>query len=349
MTDHNTDDTPTLARSFLALLRRRVGAPHLEYAGSPERIPGGYDTRIFAFALRGAPPELSGPLILRLYRSDTDPSRAPAEAAIHRTVAALGYPCPPALLVGDVSDGLAGGFLVLPRVRGHVLLDESWGPGLLRMPALLARLHMALHALDPAPLRHALASAGIAPARLRTDTALDEALREVAAARLDGLRPVLDWLVANRPPETPAAVMCHGDFHPLNVLVENGAVTGVIDWANLRFGEAAYDVGATIALLSNGPVDAPFGLHRVVGLARRFLVDAYRRAYLRQSPLSLDRLLYYEALRTVVFVVEAGVHHRAAAGVIPPRSKPSAFVSPPVLARAMRRVEELTGITPRLA
>jgi hypothetical protein len=35
--------------------------------------------------------------------------------------------------------------------------------------------------------------------------------------------------------------------------------------------------------------------------------------------------------------------------VIPPRSKPSAFVSPPVLARSLRRVEELTGVTPRLA
>ena len=348
MTD-NIDDTGTIARSFLALLRRRVGAPHLEYAGSPERIPGGYDTRIFAFALRGAPPELSGPLILRLYRPDTDPSRAPAEAAIHRTVAGLGYPCPPALLVGDASDGLAGGFLVLPRVPGHVLLEESWGPGLLRMPAMLARLHAALHALDPAPLRRALASAGVATARLRTDTGLEDVAQEVAAARLDGLRPVLDWLVANRPPASPAAVMCHGDFHPLNVLVENGRVTGVIDWANLRFGEAAYDVGATIALLSHGPVDAPFGLHRVVGIARRYLVTAYRRTYLRRHPLSLDRLRYYEALRTVGFVVEAGVHHRAAAGAIPPRSKPSAFVSPPVLASALRRVRELTGVTPRLA
>src|SRR4029450_7524103 len=149
---------------------------------------------IFAFALRGAPPELSGPLILRLYRRETDASRAAAEAAIHRTVAALGYPCPPALLVGEASDGLAGGgpgaargggggpaggaalpgrlaglgylcppavvvgegsdgraggFLVLPRVPGHVLLDESWGPGVVRMPGILARLHVALHALDP--------------------------------------------------------------------------------------------------------------------------------------------------------------------------------------------------------
>jgi aminoglycoside phosphotransferase (APT) family kinase protein len=347
MTDQNTDDTG-IARGLLDLLRQRVGAPHLEYARAPERIPGGYDTRIFAFALRGAPPELSGPLILRLYRRETDASRAAAEAAIHRTVAALGYPCPPALLVGEASDGLAGGFLVLPRVPGHVLLDESWGPGVVRMPGILARLHVALHALDPAPLRHALASAGIAPARLEVGTMLDDAAREVAAARLDGMHPVLDWLATHRPPETPAAVICHGDFHPLNVLVENGSATGVIDWANLRLGEAAYDVGATLAILSNGPVDAPFGLRGAVGVARRFLVNAYRRAYLLQHPLAPDRLRYYEALRTAGFVVEAGVYHRAAAGAIPPSSKPSAFASPRVLARAMRRVQELTGVAPRL-
>src|SRR4029450_4145704 len=116
-------------------------------------------------ALRGAPPELSGPLILRLYRRETDASRAAAEAGIHRTGAALGYPCPPALLVGEASDGLAGGFLVLPRVPGHVLLDESWGPGVVRMPGILARLHVALHAHDPARRRHTSPCEGSAPAR----------------------------------------------------------------------------------------------------------------------------------------------------------------------------------------
>ena len=273
MTDQNTDDTGTIARGLLDLLRQRVGAPHLEYVRPPERIPGGYDTRIFAFALRGGPPELSGQLILRLYRHDTDPSRAPAEAAIHRTVAALGYPCPPALLVGEASDGLAGGFLVLPRVPGHILLDESWGPGVVRMPGILARLHVALHALDPAPLRRALASAGIAPARLEVGTVLDDVACEVAAARLDGMHPVLDWLATHRPPETPAAVICHGDFHPLNILADKNQPTGVIDWANAVIAEAAMDVGSAIANMSAVPLPLPWALrvaaHAIVGAALR--------------------------------------------------------------------------------
>src|SRR4029450_12468752 len=205
-------------------------------------IPGGYDTPIFAFALRGAPPGLSGPLILRLYRGETDAGGGAAGAAarraggreLHGTVAELRSPCPPALLVGEASEGLAGGFLVLPRVPGHVLLDESWGPGVVRMPGILARLHVALHALDPAPLRHALASAGIPP------------------ARLGGMHPLPDWLPTHLPPETPAAVICHGDFHPLNVLVENGSATGVIDWANLRFGGARYTIREAPPSLCSG-------------------------------------------------------------------------------------------------
>src|SRR4029450_2072910 len=136
-------------------------------------IPGGYDTPIFAFALRGAPPGLSGPLILRLYRGETDAGGGAAGAAarraggreLHGTVAELGSQCPPALLVGEASDGLAGGFLVLPRVPGHVLLDESWGPGVVRMPGILARLHVALHAHDPARRRHTSPCEGSAPAR----------------------------------------------------------------------------------------------------------------------------------------------------------------------------------------
>ena len=79
-----------------------------------------------------------------------------------------------------------------------------------------------------------------------------------------------------------------------------------------------------------------------------FLVDAYRRAYLRERPLEPDRQRYYEALRTVGFLVEVGVHHQAEAGVIAPRSKPTAFASPRVLAGATARIRALTGVEPRL-
>lgn len=343
-------DAGRIAEGLLGVLRRRAGSPAIDYAARPERVPGGYDTRIFTFALRGAPPALSGPLVLRLHRADADPARARCEAAIHRAIAGLGYPCPPPLLVGEADEGLDGAFLVMPRVPGQVMLDTLRGPRLVRMPKMLAGLHVALHGLDPEPVRRALSVAGFESDRFSVTSELDDAARDIDRARLDGLRPAFRWLVAHRPPEPPVRVVCHGDFHPLNILVERGRPTGVIDWADghLRFADPAYDVGATIALLTNAPLDVPPGLSMAAALGRRLLVDAYRRAYLREQPLEPARLRYYEALRTLGFLVEAGLHRQAAAGVIAPRSKPTAFASPRVQRGAVRRLRALTGVEPRL-
>jgi len=341
---HDVDDT-AIADRLLAILRRRAGAK-TDYAVRPARIPGGFDSRIFAFTLHGAPDGLSGPLVLRLNRSEVDPARARFEATVHRTVAMLGYPCPPVLLVGEADDGLGGAFLVMPRVPGRAMLDALWGPGLVRLPDLLARLHLRLHTLDPDPLRRALSTAGFDPTRMTVQRDLDTAASDVDRAQLHGLRPILDWLIVNRPPERAGQVICHGDFHPFNILVETGQPSGVIDWVNLRFADPAYDVGATTAILTHGPLDLPAGVRTAAALGRRILVAAYRRTYLRERRLERDRLRYYEALRTFGFVLEAGLVRQSAAGIIAPSSKPSAFASPQVLRAATRRLRVLTGVTP---
>lgn len=42
--------------------------------------------------------------------------------------------------------------------------------------------------------------------------------------------------------EAEAGVLSHCDFHPANVLVEQGVVTGVVDWSGARFAPRAFDV-----------------------------------------------------------------------------------------------------------
>jgi aminoglycoside phosphotransferase (APT) family kinase protein len=48
--------------------------------------------------------------------------------------------------------------------------------------------------------------------------------------------------IARRPPPSYVRVVCHRDFHPGNVLWENGEVTGVVDWTSACVGPAAVDV-----------------------------------------------------------------------------------------------------------
>jgi len=111
-----------------------------------------------------------------------------------------------------------------------------------------------------------------------------------------------------------ADVICHGDMHPFNLLVdETGAVT-VLDWTAALLAPRAYDVAFTSLLLAEPPVVLPKQLRpvaRTVGrrLAARF-VDNYQRAASvtidgRDLEL-LQAVVCLRALVEVAFWVEAG-------------------------------------------
>jgi aminoglycoside phosphotransferase (APT) family kinase protein len=338
-------DTTDVAEELLHNLRGRLGSDSVDYAEAPERIHGGFDTFIYGFSLRGAPQRFSGRLILRLYRPDTDPRQACFESTIQNVLAAAGYPSPPVLLVGRAGDGLGLPFVVMPRVPGRLMLDTLWGPTAIRMSTTLARAQSALHSIDPEPVRRALTRAGWPDDALAVERELRDVEREIERAMLGGLRPGTRWLASNRPRSAGDTVVCHGDLHPLNVLVDGGRISGVIDWSErrLRLGDPAYDVGATVAILSHGPVDVPDLLVGPITLGRRCFVAAYLRAYARDRPLDRERVRYYEALRCLIFLVEVGASRQAAAGVIPAILKRSAFGDDRTVRGVMRRFQAITG------
>ena len=327
-----------LAAALLGYLRATHGMAELAFAQTPARILGGFDTLIYSFALRAPPADLAGPLILRLYRDADGPQRAQGEAAVQNTAATLGYPTPRVLAVCPDRGVLGGAFQVMQRLPGRVMVDAFFGPALLRLPGVLADLHLRLHALDASGFRAQLAAPGEAPSVERD---LSQAAAAIARAQLDELHPLLDWLRANRPPPA-AAVLCHGDFHPLNVLVDGSAVCGVLDWARARLAEPAWDVGASVALFTQGPLRMPGALQGLAAALRRWLANRYVRAYTGRRPLAVATLRYYEALRCLGFLIEGGEHRRAAAGAIAPIAKPTAFGDPRTIAAIERRVAVLT-------
>src|SRR5438093_10319715 len=82
------------ARRLVEHLRAELHEPGLGYAELLTPITGGYDTRIFAFRLSGAPEPFSIPLILRVLGSQHPPARVLSERTTQNTVAGLGYPAP---------------------------------------------------------------------------------------------------------------------------------------------------------------------------------------------------------------------------------------------------------------
>lgn len=291
----------TIAGELLACVQAQTEGAGAAFAEPPTEITGGYDTAIYSFRLDGASPPWDAPLILRLFRPDhTDRPRI--ETAVQNAVADLGYPCPRVLLSGDA--GRIGGrpFVIMERVAGKRLIDYVTKPGrmTLRVTPLLAAAHTRLHERDGAALRGRMLAHGLSDGdlqRMSFDAEFVDLDQTVASLRMEALTQAMEWLRARRPsPQRP--VVCHGDFHPANVMLEADGTYHVIDWTMMRFADAEYDIGRSVILIRRAPIDRELvsGPVRVlIGLGRRVLLWRYRRLYRGIRPVDEQRLRYYEA------------------------------------------------------
>jgi aminoglycoside phosphotransferase (APT) family kinase protein len=333
-----------LADALLAHLRDAAGMGTLAFATAPERVLGGFDTLIYRFALRSAPAAFAGPLIVRVFRDAQGPERARYEASIQNAIAALGFPVPAVLLTCTDRAVVGGAFNVMPSVQGRVMLDAFFGPQIVRMPALLARLHARLHRLDADAFVQRIDPNAVPAQRLAIAGEFRRYQDRIAMARLTGLQPGLEWLMANPPPAAPRSSICHGDFHPLNVIIDATGVTGVLDWAWVKVGDPAWDVGATTALMAQGPIDMPAPLRAIARQITRWVVAAYLRAYAALRPIEQSAVRYYDAFRCLGMLIESGEKRQAACGIIPPIPKPSAFDTPQARRRLLRRFRSITDL-----
>jgi aminoglycoside phosphotransferase (APT) family kinase protein len=165
---------------------------------------------------------------------------------------------------------------------------------LARIPATLAQAMADLHRLDPGPVRARLEAGGDAasvPGMLC-------ALREGAAAcdRGDLVRAV-DWLAANPPPVAPD-VVCHGDLHPFNLLVDTSGRVTVLDWSAALLGPRAYDVAFTSLVLAEPPIAVPRPLRPLERAGGRWLSRRFVTQYRRRSgvPVDASTLRWYQGV-----------------------------------------------------
>ncbi len=305
------EDGDVVASELLSYLRQEWETPDLAYVERPSRIFGGWETVIYGFRVGGVEGERAGPLILRLFHEQTVDGgalQAGREAAIQNAVAGLGYPCPRVLASG--TERVIGGarFTIMERARGRPLLDDVLRPSLrlLSMPGVIADLHVRLHDLPQQQLVEALGAAGYAGDGLvftvqRVLDLIDEAMTRIGDRQL---QPAVDWLQTHRPPEPDRLAICHGDFHPINLLTDAGEVSGVIDWGGAFLGDPTADVANTVVTNRNGPVDLPKPLQPLFTLFRRWLNSQYLASYRRRRPVDEDKLRYYVALLCFIKFVD---------------------------------------------
>jgi aminoglycoside phosphotransferase (APT) family kinase protein len=118
----------------------------------------------------------------------------------------------------------------------------------------------------------------------------------VADPALTHLEPGVTWLLENQPSERGVLSVCHGDFHPGNVMVDDGEVTGVLDWPGAQLADPEYDVAVSLVLMA---VAGPSLAKDVPADAFEAFATSYVEAYSRRRALDPGRLRYYRAYRAI--------------------------------------------------
>jgi len=236
-------------------------------------------------------------LVARVMRS------ADAGAVVHRSAAAseaarlAGVATPRIESVTDI-DGLPA--QIMERVDG-VDLFERLAANPLRLFAvarILIDVHVELHE-------------AAAPAELVTSHEHFGAQIERSPLIPDDVRQRALTCLAELP---HADIVCHGDYHPGNVLVGDSLPPTLIDWTGATRGEPAADFARTRLMLRLGelPPGAPLVIRALARVGRAMLRRSYDRGYRQARPVDTALLAKWTLVAASVRLGEGIESERSA-------------------------------------
>ena len=255
-------------------------------AAPTETNDDGFDSAIHFLSLTGddVPADWRRPLVLRIKPGADQLTEAQREADIQTWAADAGLSVPRVLLVVEPGEPFDRPGQVMERALGGTML-EAFSSAPWRARTLLRRLgglHAELHStpITGFPDGDDLLDRRLALVRSTAEqlehTDLRRALDDVErlAPRLRGWSPAV----------------CHGDFHPLNVLVGDDELH-LIDWTDAGVGDPNGDVARTLLLFSVAWITADNAVERTALKALGpVLSRIYRSAYAAERPIDDERV-----------------------------------------------------------
>jgi aminoglycoside phosphotransferase (APT) family kinase protein len=170
------------------------------------------------------------------------------------------------------------------------------------VPELMGKTQAELHNIDPAPLIKTLDEKGIAEYVYGLASRFD--WLNAKAEKLPWLRQAVDWLLEHRPPEPEHRSVCHGDFHPFNLLYADGKVTGVLDWPGFAVTDPVFDVANSIVIITIAAKHLTASMEGVPSVDWDLMADVYLAAYRAQRSLDDTNLDYYRVRRCVMALIQ---------------------------------------------
>ncbi|MCR8845899.1 phosphotransferase [Paenibacillus sp. SC116] len=204
--------------------------------------------------------------MLKLYHGSMPKSVIVEEYRVSEAVSAAGVLTPKPLEIVEVGPQLG---IVFQKVEGntllHLLASKPWLVG--TWTKKFADLHVSMHQQA-------------APTALRQQKdSLSQSIANAAQLSMREKEKLLAYL-ATLPVEDR---LCHGDFHPDNVLV--GTDAWIIDWMTGMAGSPAADTARTVLLLRFGtlPDGMSVAVRIVVQILRRVMLHIYLKQYCLRS------------------------------------------------------------------
>ena len=220
-----------------ALVRALLEAQHPDLADEPiEALDSGWDNAMFRLGSERLVrlPRRSIAVLLIEHEQRWLPVLAPRLP--------LAVPAPER--VGVPGCGYPWRWSVLPRLLGTAAdLEMPHADQAPRLAEFLAALH------QPAPADAPASSVRGVSLQLRADAVQERMARLERSTDL--LPPAVQqiWQRALEAPDDAARVWLHGDLHARNVLVHDGAISGIIDWGDITAGDPATDLASIWMLL----------------------------------------------------------------------------------------------------
>ncbi len=284
-----------VAAPLLESLRRQLEAPALEYARPPEPIGQGGQARIMGFSLDDPEGQTSWGNLPLVCRIELDPASDLKEmrksVALHRVLSAQGFPVPRIVANGSQADGMRAPFVVMEHLSGEsveVRVEQFtflWagmlvvaalfnlplplmlgllGAGIVcivMLARLTARLMQTLHAIPTATfINHPDLNADDMAFHSGRTKKLDELRHVIGESSAKELEPGLAWLYKHVPANDGHSVLCHGDFHGGNVLIDHRGNTGVLDWPRSVIAAREFELAWTLLIdsfIPDPPPEAP--------------------------------------------------------------------------------------------